>query len=475
MDNLADRIARDGPVNELDAVGWAIRLAKRLELLHNLGVAHGSVSPACVVTAAADRGAKACLADLQRTPPQFAYQSPERVLGGDLSPADDAWALAATLYALLTGTSPFAGTNDADVRQKILAAMPAPLAVFDVGDDDLQHLLERAFAREIAQRTATVSALRRALEEWHPDPGVSALPALEDDDASEDGEEDGGATMMLQAPTHVSRSIPRIHDDDDDDDVRTVAREFDAPIPAGMAPMAPAGHLPFPRPGPAAGRPAAPLPAAGRPAAPIPAAGMAPRVPASVPMFGGRPAPPPVNEVDEDDDDARTMMREPTGVADEDSGDGRTLAMDAPPGLWAPPGGAHQPPGHLSAPERQPNSPGPAWKRDPLPMATLALPESSDFAPPNSAGPQLGGPRFDGSPPSSGHGYGGFGPGGAHIPQPGTMPAGFAPMAPPSQRLNHPAPPARSSRMGLVIAAIVALLVAAAITFVLLRFRGLMG
>ncbi len=43
METLAALVERDGPLNELDAVGWVIRLAKRLEELHRLGVAHGGV------------------------------------------------------------------------------------------------------------------------------------------------------------------------------------------------------------------------------------------------------------------------------------------------------------------------------------------------------------------------------------------------------------------------------------------------
>ena len=194
METLAERITRDGPVNELDAIGWAIRLAKRLETLHVLGVAHGSVSPACILAAGQDRNARAYLADLQHTTPSPPYQSPERLLGGDISTADDVWALAATLYALLTGQSPFSGATDAEIRQKILAASPAPLAVFDVGDDDLQHILDHAFAREIARRTVVAAAFRRALEEWHPDRGVANLPPLEDEDAT--NEDDDGARTM---------------------------------------------------------------------------------------------------------------------------------------------------------------------------------------------------------------------------------------------------------------------------------------
>ncbi|HVY47268.1 MAG TPA: hypothetical protein VHB21_15375, partial [Minicystis sp.] len=129
MQNLAERIAQDGSVNELDAVGWAIRLAKRLEALHALGVAHGSVSPACVETDGAERAKRGRLADVRSTPSNVAYQSPERVLGGDISIADDTWAVAATLYTLLTGSPPFAGGDEAELKQKILAASPAPLAV----------------------------------------------------------------------------------------------------------------------------------------------------------------------------------------------------------------------------------------------------------------------------------------------------------------------------------------------------------
>ena len=165
METLADRIARDGPVHELDAIGWAIRLAKRIEALHQLGVAHGSVSPACILTAGQDRNARAYLADVQHTTPTPAYQSPERIMGGNISMADDVWALASTLYALLTGQSPFAGSSDAEVRQRILAASPAPLAVFDVGDDDLQHILDRSFARDMLAPAAL--AFKRQMRAFH--------------------------------------------------------------------------------------------------------------------------------------------------------------------------------------------------------------------------------------------------------------------------------------------------------------------
>jgi hypothetical protein len=218
VETLADRITRDGPVNELDAVGWAIRLAKRLESLHGLGVAHGSVSPACILMQGIERTSKAYLADVQVTAHNPAFQSPERAMGGDLSPADDTWAIAATLYTALTGESPFAAPSEAETRKKILAASPPKLSARDVGDDDLQHILDLAFSRDAKQRTTTVVALRKSLEEWHPDPAVKSLLPLDDEESSEVEPFVDEATVM-RAP----RSVMDPHASYADDERATIA------------------------------------------------------------------------------------------------------------------------------------------------------------------------------------------------------------------------------------------------------------
>ncbi len=436
METLDDRIARDGPVKELDAVGWAIRLAKRLEALHSLGVAHGSVSPACILTSGADRTSRAYIADVQLTASSLAFQSPERVLGGDLSPADDTWAVACTLYTALTGTSPFAGANDSETKQKILGGSPAPLAVFDVGDDDLQHIIDNALVRELGGRTSTVTALRRSLEEWHPDPGVGALSPLDDDDASE-GDEDMRTVMRpapaflsahkaapAPAPTPAQAPLPD-DDDDDDEDQATRMREFT--LPPGLAAAAPfGGAAPY---APAA-REAAPRPAAGRPHegpsspgfnaasafggppaphAPFGAAGLGPGANASprgpgggfgtAPMAAFGAAAPQQHAHDDDDDNenARTMMRtspiddmaHPSGLRaaggslldeDDDDDGARTMMRDPAVDPWgtAPVDRSLHGPGRgAPAPAPfgggAPPGPAPGWSREPGPAKTLAL------------------------------------------------------------------------------------------------------
>jgi hypothetical protein len=338
VETLADRIARDGPVSELDAIGWAIRLAKRIETLHALVVSHGSVSPACVLTEGRDRNARAFLADVQHTKSSLLFQSPERVQGGDLSAADDVWALGVTLYALLTGQNPFAGANDVEVRQKILAASPAPLAVYDVGDDDLQHIIDRLFALELANRTASAVAFRRSLEEWHPDRGVAKLPPLEDED---DDDDDNARTMLVTDSSYMQKKakLPSVAGAEPEEDARTVMRPMPqggvaalfprgAPAPAAKPPvgkdvkaetakpMAPvvtkaeASKPPMqaPRPGnvprPAVPRPLPKTSATGAPQGTLPK-------PGPVVMPTPAPALPKLIEEESSDDNVRTVMRDP--------------------------------------------------------------------------------------------------------------------------------------------------------------------
>jgi hypothetical protein len=279
VETLADRIQREGPLNELDAVGWVVRLAKRLEALHSLGVAHGSVSTACVLTEGAARTSRGVLVDVIRTSGNVAFHSPERVRAGAISPADDTWALGVVLYSLLTGSLPFAGTNDDELKQRILTGAPAPLAVFDVGDDDLQRIVDDLFSRDTKARTSKVLTLRTELQKWHPDASVKDLSPVDDEDATDDGE---STRMKSEVPARV---VVRTADDfeDDDDDARTVLRDAlrpdqldePVPMPGDKAPWAPTGRrapkpVPPPAPPPPASGRAVPPPAPGRPAPPLP-------------------------------------------------------------------------------------------------------------------------------------------------------------------------------------------------------------
>lgn len=211
METLADWIERDGSLTEKDAVGWVLRLAKRIEALHALGVAHGNISPACVRADGAACSSRGVLVDVRDTAADPHYHSPERASGASLSATDDVWALAATLYAAVTGQPPFGGTGEAEAHQRILSGTnPAPLAVFDVGDDELQRVFDAAFQRDPGRRTTRLAALREALEKWSPE--ARALPPLEDGGDGEDGEdedEDDDARTVMRGPVDVAGLLAR--------------------------------------------------------------------------------------------------------------------------------------------------------------------------------------------------------------------------------------------------------------------------
>lgn len=192
METLANWIHRRGRLAPRDAVGWAIRLAKHLEALHQHGVAHGHVSPACVVIENNDPRSRGQVADVRRTAEMVQYHSPERFRDGRLTTADDTWGVAAMLFTALTGARPFG-----ELRPEIEARLPhgAPaLGAYGVHDDGLQRLLSMALSPDPAHRISNVPGLRQQLEAWFNDPSVAMLKPLEDE---ETGEEDAAATAML--------------------------------------------------------------------------------------------------------------------------------------------------------------------------------------------------------------------------------------------------------------------------------------
>jgi hypothetical protein len=192
LETLENWIHRYGPLSPLESVGWIIRLSKHLESLHVHGVAHGCVSPACVVIQTSDPTSRGQVADVRRTAEALPFHSPERLRDGQLSPIDDAWGLAATLYKALTGVAPFGEARQevAERQHQILT----PLGHYGVHDNQLLAILAGALIADPRRRTANVATFRMQLEQWSQQPIFRALPPLEDEDG---GEDDQGETAML--------------------------------------------------------------------------------------------------------------------------------------------------------------------------------------------------------------------------------------------------------------------------------------
>ncbi|MEQ9321028.1 MAG: hypothetical protein RIF41_17830 [Polyangiaceae bacterium] len=269
MEKLAAYVVREGALTSRDAVGWILRLTTTLAPIHGLGVAHGRVSAKAIQIAEPTCEAMGYLLDASDLTDDPAYQSPERLRDRRPSPADDCWAIGVTLYSVLSGQLPFAGTTATDVLARIERAPPSPLAVFDLGDDDLQLVLDRLLVRDPEQRMRTLDELRAALAAW--DRSLAKLPSLrfgkpnanDDDDFDEDeavmtavyhlgGNSPAGSTkprpMAGVATKSTAAAIP--HDDkgvarpiaeapateDAEDEGGTAVLAPDAPEPADPPP-----------------------------------------------------------------------------------------------------------------------------------------------------------------------------------------------------------------------------------------------
>ncbi|WP_437991167.1 hypothetical protein [Sorangium sp. So ce145] len=180
METLAARIARAGPLPDRDAVGWVVRLAKRVESLHARGTVHGRLSAACVVIEGEPCTSTGWLSDPLATPAFVGYRSPERAAGEGPSRRDDTWALAVTLYTALSGALPFPAESDQELRRKQGAGAAPRVTPPGAAGDALWRVLEQALARRAEQRITEVAALRRALEAARPGEGLEELPPLDE-------------------------------------------------------------------------------------------------------------------------------------------------------------------------------------------------------------------------------------------------------------------------------------------------------
>lgn len=277
-----------------------------------MGVAHGSLSASCVLTMNRSPQGRGEIADVREAAMRPSFHSPERLGGQGISPADDTWGAAVTLYYLLTGNLPFPGETSQQIRQRMAGSPPAPLAVFDAGDDELQQLLDRFLARDPGRRSHRLLEFLQGLQQWRQRHGQPDLPAL--DEASDDSfgdDEEEIATVM--------RDIGDVREQ-----LRQLQQQQKLGSPTGAPAPRPGG---VPRPGgsgpgvppPRGSGPGVPPPRGSGPGAPPPR-GSGPGVPPPAgrhPGYRGAPPPPPPTaafEIDDDDsEDQSTVLMDTEG------------------------------------------------------------------------------------------------------------------------------------------------------------------
>ncbi len=178
METLADRIAEKGKLDTVDAVTLAARITKWIEVVHASEQTHGAISLEAIVLRGGDFR-RAALRSGLRAEHLPSSQSPERLAGGPSTVEDDIWAIGTVLYAALTGHTAFAGSTPEKVLSRIENGGIAPLAVFDVGDDDLADVIERLLHVDRGVRLRSAEDLRIELDVWLENRGRASGPMID--------------------------------------------------------------------------------------------------------------------------------------------------------------------------------------------------------------------------------------------------------------------------------------------------------
>jgi len=185
---LAERYRRERiPVPEVLRI--AVKIGSAIETAHRAGVLHRDIKPSNILTTAyghpvlSDFGIASTLTTQREDDSvglSIPWSAPEVLLdetSGTIS--SEVWALAATVYSLLAGRSPFedpGGSNSSsDLMSRIARAKPQAIGRDDV-PASLEALLKRGMSRRPEARPASVLEFVRELQTIEAELGVPQTP-----------------------------------------------------------------------------------------------------------------------------------------------------------------------------------------------------------------------------------------------------------------------------------------------------------
>lgn len=209
--DLKERLARDGTLSEADVLQWATQICDALTYLHSLNppIIHRDIKPANIklttsgeamlvdfgIAKASDPSQKTATAAVALTP---GFAPPEQYGLGRTAPATDQYALAATLYTLLTGHTP------PDSMERLLgnATLVDPLELRPNLSPYVAAALTRALEVRIENRFENVAAFKAAL--------LGQIAPLQTTQATQRAPASNTIPAGAAAPTVLQRSTPMV-------------------------------------------------------------------------------------------------------------------------------------------------------------------------------------------------------------------------------------------------------------------------
>jgi eukaryotic-like serine/threonine-protein kinase len=182
--SLSERYRREPiPVSEVLSIG--IRVGSAIETAHREGVLHRDIKPSNILQTAygnpvlSDFGIASSLGEADPDEPvgmSIPWSAPEILIDESRGSIEsEVYSLAATVFSLLAGRSPFevpGGKNAAaDLMARIDKGNPKPTGRNDV-PPSLERLLASAMSRRVDQRPATVMELVRGFQQVEAELGL---------------------------------------------------------------------------------------------------------------------------------------------------------------------------------------------------------------------------------------------------------------------------------------------------------------
>jgi serine/threonine-protein kinase len=188
-EDLGMRLERGGPLPLQEAIDCVMQACEAVGEAHGLGIIHRDLKPQNLFCARRPDGTATIkvldfgiskmpsmrLTETHACVGSPCYMSPEQLQSSrDADARSDVWSLGAVLYELLTGRLPFDGETMPELCTRILSASPRPMhQIRPAIPEELDAVVERALAKDRADRFANVAELAAALAPFGP-PGADA-------------------------------------------------------------------------------------------------------------------------------------------------------------------------------------------------------------------------------------------------------------------------------------------------------------